>query len=136
MNIKEIINKYPVTNDEWGYRCMPPDIGGYDGGGLNTYLYNVLYGIKNVGSYKNFKYYMGVSEFFVRYSKNDDITGGNSDPWHRSFKVYKVNRAMVRDCDGYICDTISVDGSGKPIVYIMSTSVEGKIVYCVDRINI
>ena len=52
---------------------------------------------------------------------------GNSDPWGRMFKVYKngINK------DVYKCRAI-LDDSGKSIVYVLSTSVEGYTIYCVE----
>ena len=143
--IKEITNKYPTTNDEWSYRCMIPDIGIYRSD-LNTYLNDVFYGIKNVTVYKS-EEYVGVVEFFVRQSDRDDFYDnpalfthkghnsfnyvGNSDPWNRMFKVYKNGI----NTDVYKCRAI-FDDVGKPLVYVLSTSVEGHTIYCVERINI
>lgn len=144
-NIKDITNKYPVTNSDWAYRCMPPNMSSFRLD-LNSYLNDVLFGIKNVTLYKS-EEYIGINEFFVRQSTSDDFyenpavfthTGhdiftykGNSDPWGRMFVVYKNGINTER----YNCKAILSDG-GKPMVYVLSTSVEGKIVYCVDRINI
>jgi hypothetical protein len=147
MNIKSITNKYPVVNDEWDYRCMPPDWGKYRLD-LNSYLRDVLYGhsTKNVITYKSGDY-VGVTEFFERHSTRDDFYdnpavfthkgndifnySGNSDPWGRMFKAYKngISNGIYR------CRAILEDGN-KPMVYVLSTSVEGHTVYCIDRINI
>jgi len=147
MNIKEITNKYPVVNDEWDYRCMPPDWGKYRLD-LNSYLRDVLYGhsYKNVITYKSGDY-VGVTEFFERHSTRDDFYdnpavfthkgndifnySGHSDPWGRMFKAYKngISNGIYR------CRAILEDGN-KPMVYVLSTSVEGHTVYCIDRINI
>ena len=147
MNIKEITNKYPVVNDEWDYRCMPPDWGKYRLD-LNSYLRDVLYGhsTKNVITYKSGDY-VGVTEFFERHSTRDDFYdnpavfthkgndifnySGHSDPWGRMFKAYKngISNGIYR------CRAILEDGN-KPMVYVLSTSVEGHTVYCIDRINI
>ena len=145
--IKEITNKYPVTNVEWDYRCMPPDWGKYRLD-LNSYLHDILYGhsTKNVITYKSGDY-VGVTEFFERHSTRDDFYDnpavfthkgnnlfnyrGNSDMWGRMFKAYKngINNGIYR------CRAILEDGN-KPMVYVLSTSVEGHAVYCIDRINI
>jgi len=148
--IKEITNKYPTTNDEWAYRCVSSDIGSYRTD-LNSFLHNVLIGIKSRKSITDMKYtseeYVDVNEFFVRDSTNDDFYDnpalfthkghnsfnyvGNSDPWGRMFKVYKNGI----NTDVYKCKAI-LDDIGKPLVYVLSTSVEGHTIYCVERINI
>ena len=153
MTLKEITNKYPTTNDEWAYRCMSPDIGSYRTD-LNSFLHNVLFGIKSrkniVGMHYKSEEYVDVREFFVRQSDSDDFYdnpdvftsktndlfdyNGNSDPWGRKFKIYKSWYNVVT-INGYKCKAI-LDDVGKPLVYVLNTSVEGHTIYCVERINI
>ena len=104
MTLREIVDKYPVVNDEWEYRCMPPNMGRYRND-LNSYLGDVLFGhSKNEIAYKSGDY-VGVTEFFERHSTRDDFYDnpavfthkgndlfnyrGNSDMWGRMFKAYK-----------------------------------------------
>ena len=51
--------------------------------------------------------------------------------WGRMFKAYKngISNGIYR------CRAILEDGN-KPMVYVLSTSVEGYMIYCVDRINV
>mgnify|MGYP003344850188 CR=1 FL=1 len=127
---------------------MPSDIGIYRND-LNVFLHDVLFGIRTLAGNPHYTStdYVGVTEFFVRQSTSDDFYDnpavfthkghdifnyrGNSDPWGRMFKVYKngINK------DVYKCRAI-LDDSGKSIVYVLSTSVEGYTIYCVDRINV
>ena len=149
MTLKEITNKYPTTNDGWEYRCMPPNMGRHRLD-LNSYLRDVLYGYyKNEITYK-IEEYIDVTEFFERHSTRDDLYDnpdlfthkehdnfnyrGNSDPWGRMFLVYKngINNGIY---NRYKCKAI-LDEIGKPMVYVLSTSVEGHTIYCVDRINV
>lgn len=153
MTLKEITNKYPTTNDEWAYRCVSSDIGSYRTD-LNSFLHNVLIGIKSRKNIEGMHYkseeYVDVYEFFVRQSDSDDFYDnphvfthkghnsfdyvGNSDPWGRKFKVYKNGLLGISD-GGYKCRAI-LDDVGKHLVYVLSTSVEGHTIYCVERINI
>ena len=146
MTLREIVDKYPVVNDEWEYRCMPPNMGRYRND-LNSYLGDVLFGhSKNEIAYKSGDY-VGVTEFFERHSTRDDFYdnpavfthkgndifnySGNSDMWGRMFLAYKngISNGIYR------CRAILEDGC-KPMVYVLSTSVEGHTIYCVDRINV
>ena len=147
MTLKEITNKYPTTNDEWTYMCVSRDVGYHDG--LTSFLHNVLFGIKSTMKYKSDEY-VDVHEFFVRQSDKDDFYdnpdvftsktndlfdySGNVDPWFRKFKIYKSWYNVVT-INGYKCKAI-LDDVGKPLVYVLNTSVEGHTIYCVDRINI
>jgi hypothetical protein len=148
MTLRQIMNKYPTTNDEWTYMCVSRDVGDYYNG-LTSFLHNVLFGSKSTMKYKSDEY-VGVNEFFVRLALKDDFYdnpdvftsntndlfhySGNSDPWGRKFKVYK-SWFNVTTMNGYKCDAI-LNHVGKPLVYILNTSVEGHTIYCVDRINI
>ena len=127
---------------------MPPNMGRHRLD-LNSYLRDVLFGYyKNEITYK-IEEYIDVTEFFERHSTRDDFNEnpdiftsvhkpfdyvGNSDPWHRKFITYK-NWYRDITSNKYECRAI-LDEIGNPMVYVLSTSVEGYTIYCVDRINV
>ena len=131
MNISEILNKYPIVNYGW-------DVGDsvYS---LDNYIMKVTGGceIENYGGGN----YVGIREYFVRHSVHDDNEVGyqynNLDPWNREFKAYKrgynVNR--VNQLNQYVCRPMVNRDNGLIMMYVITTSIEGRILYCLDVIG-
>jgi hypothetical protein len=130
--IKEIIDKYPVSNGKWVY---------YKSNGVfsGTLSVNSLYEyirhiIKNDLWFNLFNYndeYSKVTEFFLRF--NYDDRRENSDPWGRQFKAFRDGYQTVK-IDVY--ESLAVYDMTKalpvPKMYVSTTSVEGSRIYCVD----
>jgi len=127
----EILRKYPVTNtNQWKYECMD---------GISSYMIR----------YNGFMYdsvfvqnYAGIRGIFVRHSMYDDNEAhyayNNVDPWLRKFKAYKNgnktrytgynNQSM---CEPIFCS----DFTSQPKAYVLTTSIEGIMIYCLDVIE-
>ena len=129
MTLKEILNKYPVTNGKWvHYESGDSDIL------FTTTLYEYIQHIvkKDADSGYLFHWmfdkdeYERVTEFFLRFNYNDYRE--NSDAWGRQFKAYKPEFHV----DVYKSRAI-VDGTKiVPKMYVTTTSVEGVMVYFVE----
>jgi hypothetical protein len=124
----EILRKYPVTNtNQWKYECMD---------GISSYMigYNgVMYDSVFVQSYA------GIRGIFVRHSMYDDneenYAYNNVDPWLRKFKAYKNgNKTRYTGYNNqYMCEPIFCsDFTSQPKAYVLTTSIEGIMIYCLD----
>ena len=131
----DILRKYPVTNtNQWKYECMD---------GISSYMirYNgVMYDSVFVQSYA------GIRGIFVRHSMYDDNEGNyaykyaynNVDPWFRKFKTYKNgNKTRYTGYNNqYMCGPIFCsDFTSQPKAYVLTTSIEGSMIYCLDVIE-
>ena len=133
---------YDVVNDEWEYRS----------GSMSDYVVNGLraidYGRNSYEFYKNVEEYYVRDEYDVGYNRCT-IRGGilekryMLDPWKRQFVIFpcyfcgigKYDRTSAGEqVKGYTWDKFKVtkEGDIKQLVYIISTSINGKQVYCVD----
>jgi hypothetical protein len=123
----EILRKYPVTNtNQWKYECMD---------GISSYMIGYNSDVLD-------QRYAGIRGIFVRHSVYDDNFGSGSsynnvDPWFRKFKAYK-NGNKTRYNKQYVCEPIF----GKlgthysvPKAYVLTTSIEGSMIYCLDVIE-
>jgi len=127
----EILRKYPVTNDsQWKYECVygiTSYIKGYTGG-----QYDSLFEQR----------YVGIRGIFVRHSLYDDNEAhyryNNVDPWFRKFKAYK-NGNKINYVKQYVCEPIFCNRLGLrysvPNAYVLTTSIEGSRIYCLDVIE-
>ena len=148
--IRELLNKYPAVNRDWEYKSVSVD------NSLESYLHRIYFYDGYVGVANNhhtvrdfFVRNNGIDDFFMRESDVDDFYDnpaiftdnvnalfdykGNRDPWGRRFKVYKSWNNDVTNGE-YLCKAILAN-NGKPVAYLLSTSVEGHTIYCVDRIG-
>lgn len=107
MNLKQILAKYPITNNNWWLE---------ENYSLNR---DIELTTSNRGNF--ILNTIGIHGYFKRIRSdigNDDVY--NSDPWLREFKVY--NHAFYK---------IAGVGSGYD-VWVMTTSVEGNKIWCMD----
>lgn len=128
--IDNIIIKYPIVNSEWevGDRVY----------GLDYYIRLVAKGVE-LDNY-SVNNYVGTREYFVRHSKWDDNFGGGSsynnvDPWNREFKAYKRGHRVNR-VNRYICRPLIKRDGGGIMMYVITTSIEGRMIYCLDVITV
>lgn len=124
---------YNVVNAEWEYRS----------GSLSDYMVNGLrsidYGRFSYDFYKNVDEYYVRDEYDVGYN-GCSIRGGilekryKLDPWNREFVIFPTMHSTGEQVGGYTWDKFKVTKVGdiKQLVYIISTSVNGRQVYCVD----
>ena len=129
---------YNVVNDEWEYRS----------GSLSDYMVNGLraidYGRNSYEFYKNVDEYYVRDEYDVGYY-GCTISGGilekryELDPWNRQFVIFPhySKHSAGEQVKGYTWDKFKITKVGdiKQLVYIISTSVNGRQVYCVDRLR-
>jgi hypothetical protein len=127
--VTEIIKTYPITNtSQWQL------ISGY---GVYAYMVPLIgeYAVRDLQ-----RKYAGIRGVFVRHSDYDDnYSSGSSynnvDPWFRLFKVYK-NGNKTRYYNQYVCEPIFENSfNTSPKAYVLTTSVEGVMVYCLDVIK-
>lgn len=135
-SIKEIIDKYPVSNGKWVYYKSNDILSGVFSGALSVnslheYIRHIL---KNDLWFNLFDYkdeYDRVTEFFLRFNYNDNRE--NSDPWGRQFKAFRNGYQTVK-IEEY--ESLAVYDMTKalpvPKMYVSTTSVEGSRIYCVD----
>lgn len=125
-----ILDRYPIVNVDW-------DIGDsvY---GLDLYMTKVANGVEmeNYGVNN----YVGIREYFVRNSEQDDNFGSGSsynnvDPWNRGFKAYKRGHSM-NIVNQYVCRPMVNRDNGNIMMYVITTSVEGRMIYCLDVIGV
>ena len=144
---EELVNRYPIVNEQWfvGDKMYC----------LSEYMHNLGRGIGTVkGGYEKYK---GLRNYFVRYSAYDDdkmIVNYNIDPWDRPFIAYKsghaVNVVKLYTCEPYVVtiqDAINYGyiphipkwsgdvNEGYVMMYLITTTVEGHLVYCLDVIE-
>jgi hypothetical protein len=123
----DILMRYPVTNDnQWKYEAAD---------GISSYMIGYNSDVLD-------QRYAGIRGIFVRHSVYDDNFGSGSsynnvDPWFRKFKAYK-NGNKTRYNKQYVCEPIF----GKlgthysvPKAYVLTTSIEGSMIYCLDVIE-
>jgi hypothetical protein len=121
----ELLSKYPISNYDW-------DIG--------DSVYSLEYYICNITKRYNdgsFIRYAGILDYFVRFSDRDDDAykfDRNRDPWNRQFKVYKSNN-KTRYMGPYRCELITTDDIKGAKIYIITTTVEGESIFCLDVIT-
>lgn len=122
--LNRIVSKYPIMNDSWL---------------LVSNVQSLFYAVHNITKvdinngyelYSRVREYKGVCEYFYRTRVDRDTVGVfNYDPWNRPFAVYGVER--VKNNVRYEC--IKIDGwEGGNDVWVMTTTVEGIVVYCMD----
>jgi hypothetical protein len=124
----EILRKYPVTNDsQWKYECVY---------GITSYItsYNDV-GYDSLLEQR----YAGIRGIFVRHSMYDDNEAhyryNNVDPWFRKFKAYK-NGNKINYVKQYVCEPIFENSFNvTPKAYVLTTSIEGGMIYCLDVIE-
>jgi len=127
----EILRKYPVTNtNQWKYECMD---------GISSYIKGYT-----CGEYDSLleQRYVGIRGIFVRHSLYDDNEAhygyNNVDPWFRKFKAYK-NGNKINYVKQYVCEPIFCNRLGLrysvPNAYVLTTSIEGSRIYCLDVIE-
>lgn len=124
---------YVITNSEWVYKS----------GSLSDYMVNEIRAI----DYGRISYevYDSVEEYYVRDEYNVGYTACNSvggvederyilDPWNRRFMLFPYSTSTSETAYGYRYDKYRVSkvGNLKQLVYIISTSINGNSVYCVD----
>jgi hypothetical protein len=129
--VVEMIKRYPITNsNQWRF------VSGY---GVYAYM------VPLVGEYavRDFqRKYVGLEGIFVRHSEYDDNYNevgynnyNNVDPWYRLFKAYK-NGNKTRYYNEYVCEPIFEHSFNTlPRAYVLTTSIEGVMVYCLDVIK-
>jgi len=127
----EILIKYPVTNtNQWKYECMD---------GISSYIKGYT-----CGEYDSLleQRYAGIRGIFVRHSLYDDNEAhygyNNVDPWFRKFKAYKNgNKTRYTGYNNqYMCEPIFCsDFTSYPKAYVLTTSIEGSMIYCLDVIE-
>ena len=84
----------------------------------------------------NVSNYVGIHDYFVRTSNYDDEMyefDRDSDPWNRPFFAYKSG-TKINMSGRYMCRPL-VGKCGNILMYVMTTSVEGSLFYCLDVIN-
>ena len=137
MNSHDIYTKYPVTNSVWRL---------YNRGG-NTVLslsdlmelHGVLHGVLDGGDIGR---YRGINSYYVRNCVHAleyrDIRVGltevhRQDPWYRKFPIFPYERG-VRTGSVNRYEYVGVYDSDikNYSMYLVTTSVSGRIVYCVD----
>ena len=124
--MQKMLNKYPIVNLDWE---------------VGDSVYSLQYYIECYGRGRsirgyNVSNYAGICNYFVRKSKYDDVVykfDRNNDPWNRRFFAYKSG-SRINKSNQYICRPL-IGGSGDILMYVMTTSVEGDIVYCLDVIE-
>ena len=127
----DILIKYPVTNDsQWKYECVY---------GITSYIKGYT-----CGEYDSLleQRYVGIRGIFVRHSLYDDNEAhygyNNVDPWFRKFKAYK-NGNKINYVKQYVCEPIFCNRLGLrysvPNAYVLTTSIEGSRIYCLDVIE-
>lgn len=124
----EILRKYPVTNNnQWKYECVY---------GITSYItsYNDV-GYDSLLEQR----YAGIRGIFVRHSLYDDnevhYGYNNVDPWFRKFKAYK-NGNKINYVKQYVCEPIFENSFNvTPKAYVLTTSIEGSMIYCLDVIE-
>ena len=125
----EILMKYPVTNNsQWEYECVYSLL--YYMTGYNSVIYD-----SDVLEQR----YAGIRGIFVRHSLYDDndvyYQYNNVDPWFRKFRAYK-NGNKTRYNNQYMCEPIFCrDFTSQPKAYVLTTSVQGNMIYCLDVIE-
>jgi len=124
--MQKMLNKYPIVNLDWE---------------VGDSVYSLHYYIEGYGRGRTIRgysvgNYAGIRNYFVRKSKYDDVVykfDRNNDPWNRRFFAYKSG-GRINKSNQYICRPL-IGGSGDILMYVMTTSVEGDIVYCLDVIE-
>lgn len=124
----DILMKYPVTNNsQWKYECVY---------GITSYItsYNDV-GYDSLLEQR----YAGIRGIFVRHSMYDDNEAhyryNNVDPWFRKFKAYK-NGNKINYVKQYMCEPIFENSFNvTPKAYVLTTSIEGSMIYCLDVIE-
>ena len=124
----DILMKYPVTNNnQWKYECVY---------GITSYItsYNDV-GYDSLLEQR----YAGIRGIFVRHTMYDDNEAhygyNNVDPWFRKFKAYK-NGNKINYVKQYVCEPIFENSFNvKPKAYVLTTSIEGCMIYCLDVIE-
>ena len=124
----DILMKYPVTNNsQWKYECVY---------GITSYItsYNDV-GYDSLLEQR----YAGIRGIFVRHSLYDDNEAhyryNNVDPWFRKFKAYK-NGNKINYVKQYVCEPIFENSFNvTPKAYVLTTSIEGSMIYCLDVIE-
>ena len=144
----DINEQYPVTNCMWKY-VNDMTMGEYLASlGVDARRYGFIkgypksfylrVGIYNVGYKIEYDWDTGLNEI----EKRKMVELRNSDPWYRKFKVFPIGNNVFgfgNDVYNYfplMATGLSNYSSGIYNCYVIVTTVNGKIVYCVDRINI
>ena len=138
-------SQYVVVNDEWVLVNR----------GLSGYLEQLRIGIDEGGNGNyvdrrcNFERirlmnYEGIDEFYLRRIYRHEYEGGGYkcklDPWNRVFPVFpnngsKPSKMLMYDYE-YFHSSIYVDVDDVRNVCVVSTSVNGDRVYCVDILSV
>ena len=124
----DILMKYPVTNNsQWKYECVY---------GITSYItsYNDV-GYDSLLEQR----YAGIRGIFVRHSLYDDNEAhyryNNVDPWFRKFKAY-TNGNKINYVKQFVCEPIFENSFNvTPKAYVLTTSIEGSMIYCLDVIE-
>ena len=151
MNMRSKHSEYPITNGEWVMNK-----------GFNTlcsYLANRL-DIRVSDERKNFIRFAGIVDYYIRneygyeYGSCKSVGGverGRAvlDPWNRCFKVFPYERRNmgVYEYEGYYSNLVNRVGFDNGVVnklpkdqvkhnvMLITTSVNGYRVYCVDILS-
>ena len=128
----EVVEMYPISNNQWQFM--------YEWHiGIVSYMMRIVDNEVVMDDLR--RKYAGVRGIFVRHSgyDDDDSLGyeyNNVDPWFRKFKAYK-NGNKTRYDKQYMCDPIFDDKFSirEPKAYVLTTSVGGSMIYCLDVIE-
>jgi hypothetical protein len=145
-------SEYPITNGEW--------VMNKGGDTLCSYLANRL-DIRVSDERKNVIRFAGIVDYYIRneygyeYSSSKSVLGvvdGRAalDPWNRSFKVFPYDRRNMGskyEYEGYYSNLVNRVGFDNGVVnklpkdqvkhnvMLITTSVHGSRVYCVDILS-
>jgi len=132
---------YPIINTEW---ALVTDIL------LSEYLYSlgIMIHDDNIGNFQRSAMlnYMGVGKFYLRKVYRHQYVGGgdccNRDPWNREFPMFPgSNKLSGFGGSGYTMGLYDYERFHSSLwgdaddVYVLSTSVGGYRVYCVDVLS-
>ena len=132
-----IHNKYPIENNHWS--CMGDHIN------LHDYLCSLVI----ESDQRELSRYIGISTWYLRkVYKYEYIIDGDAvyvnklenlktlDPWNRRFPIFPHINTLRREGhrNQYSYAGIWDKSVGEYVCYVVTTSIEGNIVYCVDTL--
>lgn len=139
--LAEINLKYPITNVMWQYM---------DDMTLGEYLNSLGVDYKRSGFIKGYprSFYLRIGFYKPGYAidtnshlhNNLAIRVMDNDPWHRKFKVFPMGINVLGNEDYYYFALMATglsnySSGGSYNCYVITTTVNGKSVYCVDVLN-
>lgn len=131
--------KWPITNTMWTHIQY---------GSLEDYMNHISDCAVNAG----FHDYKDVTEYYYRFEYNCNIIGGyilnnnryfteetmscmlRKDPWNRNFICFPYKTDSRYSVNGltYMFEPIYKHNRTAIVGYLISTSIDGKIIWCVD----